>query len=189
MTLTNELPNLTEGSSALSGRFVMINFPTSFYGGEDHDLMSKLEGELPAILNWALAGYDTLRKRGRFVQPNSAQELLDQIEMLGAPVKAFVRDCCIVGPGQTATAEALYEAWKNWCTDEGRDPETKSWFCRNLNLSEPGLRIRHPRAQDDKGSTRLVTYEGLGLRALVDVRAKEEAKRVERTRVNNARTF
>jgi putative DNA primase/helicase len=140
--MTNELPSLAEGSGALVGRFIVLVFQQSFYGREDTALTGKLLEELPGILNWAIAGYLRLRERGHFIQPANAQESIDQIEMLGAPVKAFLRDRCEVAPGLTIPVDDLYSKWKSWGSSEGRrDPGTKEWFGRNLHSAIPGLMV------------------------------------------------
>src|SRR5215471_14375293 len=113
--MTNEPPALTEGSGALVGRFVVILFPNSFYGREDPNLTSKLLEELTGILNWAVEGYRRLRERGHFVQPSNVEHLIESMERLGAPVKAFVADRCEVGSGKTVDTDALFGAWKYWC--------------------------------------------------------------------------
>ena len=43
-----------------------------------------------------------------------------RIEMLGAPVKAFLRSRCVVGPGKEVAVDVLWDAWKNWCTHTNR---------------------------------------------------------------------
>jgi putative DNA primase/helicase len=108
-----------------------------------------------------VAGYRRLTANGHFIQPESAREAVDDIETLGSPVKAFVRDCCEVGPGLSVMVDNLFEKWREWCVDEGRkDPGTKEWFGRNPHSTIPGLRVTKPRVGDER--TR--TYEGIALR-------------------------
>jgi P4 family phage/plasmid primase-like protien len=174
--MTNELPSLTEGSGALVGRFIVIIFKQSFYGREDTALTTRLVTELPGILNWSIEGYHRLRTRGHFVQPKNAQAQIDAIEMLGAPVKAFIRDACIVGSEQSVAVDKLFSAWQIWCADEGRrDPGSKEWFGRNLHSAVPGLSITRPLVKDNESQElkddesrerpwkQLRTYQGIGL--------------------------
>jgi putative DNA primase/helicase len=95
------------------------------------------------------------------VQPESARETIEDIETLGSPVKAFVRDCCEVGPGLNVLIDDLYLRFQNWCEDEGRkDPGSKEWFGRNLRSAIPGLRVSRPRSEQGRAHT----YEGVALR-------------------------
>ena len=160
MILTNELPSLTDGSGALAGRFVVLLLTNSFFGKEDPKLTGKLLTELPGILNWAIEGYRRLRKRGHFVMPKSAVEAVEHIEMLGAPVKAFIAAHCNVGAGLMVPVDDLWKAYQIHSEDEGRkDPGNKEWFGRNLLAAVPGVKNskKGPRGE------RVPTYIGIEL--------------------------
>jgi putative DNA primase/helicase len=75
--LSNELPRLGDASGALAGRLILLRLKRSWFGMEDHHLFDRLRGELPGILLWAIEGWKRLRARGRFVQPDSGQELVE----------------------------------------------------------------------------------------------------------------
>lgn len=177
MFLTNEFPALTDGAGAFASRLVLVVLTKSFYGKEDPQLTDKLSAELPGILNWCIVGYRRLNERGHFIVPESAREAIDSIEILGAPVKAFVRDKCEVRPGLSVAVDELYQEWRDWCEDEGRkDAGTKEWFGRNLHSMIPGLRTARGRKIGDK---RMQTYEGLALRP----KEEKPEKRVAEKRV------
>jgi len=161
MILTNELPSLTDGSGALAGRFIVSVLTKSFFGKEDPALTDKLAKELSGILNWAIEGYRNLRDRGHFVQPQSSKDAIEEIEMLAAPVKAFIRDYCNVGPGLTVPVDHLWGRWKSWCEWERRDSGTKAWFGRNLRSALPGLTVARRGERDNQ----VPTYIGIESRA------------------------
>src|SRR5262249_11902463 len=155
--LTNELPSFNEGSGALVGRFIVILFPQSFFGREDTKLLGKLVDELPGILNWAIEGYRRMNARGHFGQPTKAQAEMQAIEMLGSPVKGFVRDHCEVGAGYSIDQEEMFTSWKAWCEVEGRrNPGTKEWFTRNLHSAVPGTKTGRPYV----GGVQIRVHEG-----------------------------
>ncbi len=159
LILTNELPRLNDSSGALASRFILLQFVRSFYGKENTALTGELLEELTAILNWSLDGFESLRARGRFVQPESAADALRELEDLGSPIAAFVRDRCQLGPYEVPV-DALYDQWRAWCSDNGRDrPGTKQTFGRDLRAAVPGLSTRQPR--DDERRAR--HYIGIGL--------------------------
>jgi putative DNA primase/helicase len=158
MFLTNEFPRLTDASGALAGRFVILRLTHSFYGQEDTELTDRLLGELPGILNWAIEGWQRLRQRKRFLMPSSVRDVVREIEDLSSPVSAFVRDTCIVGPGYRVNVDAIYEAWKSWCDQEGRQAvTTKQTFGRDLAAAVAGVSRR-------RGSGRNPFYEGIRLK-------------------------
>ena len=161
LILTNELPRLADASGALASRFIVLTLQRSFYGNEDPHLTDKLLTELPGIFNWTLEGWDRLRARGHFVQPDASAEAIREMEDLGSPVAAFIRDRCIVEPGRSVPAASLYGAWRRWCESEGRDhPGTAQSFGRDLRAAVPGLHMSQPRVDGD----RVRTYEGIDVK-------------------------
>ncbi|HXG57084.1 MAG TPA: phage/plasmid primase, P4 family [Vicinamibacterales bacterium] len=162
LLLTNELPRIEDASGALSSRFVLLALHTSFYGREDHGLLDRFIPELPGILNWALDGYDRLYARGRFVQPQSSAALIQEFEDLGSPIGAFVRDRCDVGRGFEVMQMQVFEAWKSWCQENGRDkPGTIQTLGRNLRAAVPWLQSTQPRVM----GTQVRYWQGLRLKA------------------------
>jgi putative DNA primase/helicase len=132
----------------------------SFYEQEDLGLASCLLSELPSILNWGLEGRDRLERRGYFIPPASSAEVARELEDLGSPIQAFLRDRCEVAPGQTTEVATLFSNWQNWCGTQGRDRAgTAQSFGRDLRAAVPGLRVVQPR----NGSDRHRYYEGVGL--------------------------
>ena len=67
---------------------------------------------------------------------------------LGSPVGAFIRDRCVVGVGHRAWVDDLYNAWKGWCEQDGRNAvSTKQAFGRldvlfnNAGVGAPGINL------------------------------------------------
>ncbi len=157
MFLTNELPRLNDASTALAGRFLVLRLSNSFYGQEDLTLTNQLIAELPGILLWAIEGWKRLNARGRFVQPESSEDAIRDLEDLASPVSAFVRDCCVVGPGHRVFVNPLYDAWKRWCEQDGRNLVTnKTTFGRDLAAAIANIKCRR-----DSYQSRF--YEGIRL--------------------------
>lgn len=163
LILTNELPRLSDSSGALASRFILLTLTRSFLGKEDHGLTDRLLTELPGILNWALEGLQRLRQRGHFIQPKSSAGAITELEDLASPVGAFIRDCCLVGPGQSVPIDDMFDAWKLWCERQGRKPGTKQTFGRDLRAAIPNLKITQPREE----GVRQRVYEGVAIVALI----------------------
>ncbi len=177
--LTNELPRLTDASTALAGRFLILQLTESFYGREDPALTTKLCSQLPGILNWALAGWERLAARGRFEQPGSVRDAVEELEDLGSPIKPFVRDCCAVMPGLRVPVDTLYATWEMWCKETGSKPGTRQAFGRDLKSAAHGVKRR--RANPD-GSAKDAFYEGIGI-------TSETAEAVARFVLGRTRTM
>lgn len=159
--MSNELPRLGDSSGALANRFVIVSMDKSFLGREDHGLESRLIAELPSILLWAIDGWERLNDRGHFVMPEKSKALLEEIEELSSPVKAFVRDCCTVDPEGEISINALFQEWKNWSDRNGSHSSgTKQRFGRDMRSALPNLRISYRRDGDDRQRF----YEGIRLK-------------------------
>ncbi|RWO21745.1 phage/plasmid primase, P4 family [Mesorhizobium sp.] len=158
LIMSNELPRLSDASGALAGRFIVLTMENSFFGREDHGLLNRLLPELPGILGWAREGYLRLNRRGWFIQPESAQAAIAELEALGSPIAAFVKQQCTVAPGLQCLPARLFEAWKVWCTENGRKEHgTLQSFGRDLRAAVSGLRVSNLR----KGDGRERYYEGI----------------------------
>lgn len=157
--LSNELPKLKDASGALVGRFLLPRpLVRSYYENEDTTLTSKLLEERAGILNWALAGWTSLKARGHFVQPRASQSAVELLQNLASPIKAFVRACCVVGVGRRVTVADLFGRWQSWCATEGQDHVgDKQTFGRDLAAAFPHLECRR-RSDDGR------FYDGIGLK-------------------------
>lgn len=161
MILTNPLPSLADSSGALVGRYIVLHLTKSFYGREDPGLTAALMTELSGILNWALIGFRRLRERGHFVQPTSALEIVEDLEVLAGPIKGFVTERCVIGPMFRVGVDELWMAWTRWCDANGRrEPGTKQWFGRDLRSAFPAVDIKQSRDGYDWHRV----YQGIGLR-------------------------
>lgn len=160
VVISNELPRLADTSGALASRFIVLLLTESFYGREDQALTAKLLTELPGILNWAITGWRRLQNFGHFKQPDSALDAVQQLEDLGSPIAAFVREKCEKGPFEISV-DWLFRAWCEWCSDQGRDrPGTKQTFGRDLRAACPGLTSGQRGTGDEKDRV----YKGIKLK-------------------------
>ncbi len=160
MLLTNELPKLHDSSGALPGRMILLRMTRSWFGKEDITLTDRLLAELPAILVWAIAGWQRLRDRGHFVQPDAGKGLIGELADLASPVGVFVRERCQVGPARQIERSALFDAWQQWCEKQGQEhPGDSATFGRNLRAVVPALGDVYPRTEQG----RVRVYQGICL--------------------------
>ena len=123
--------------------------------------MDKLLPELPGILNLAIAGYKRLRKRGHFVQPESAKEAAD--ELIRTDVKAFIEDECWFGPKEEVECGDVYFAYRRYCEANGYKPKDHRQFGRLLRQAvKPHVVTKHrPCDPNSNGKERKPTYHGI----------------------------
>lgn len=161
MLMTNELPRLTDSSGALSSRFLILETNTSHLGREDLGLEERILADPAAILWWALDGLDRLREQGRFTEPESSREIAGEMSDLSSPIKAFIRDRCVLGPEHEVPASDIFDSWSKWCEEQGRTrPGTAQVFGRDLRAAAPSVRVSQPRV----GASRIRVYQGIDCR-------------------------
>jgi putative DNA primase/helicase len=148
--MANELPRIADASGALASRFILLLLQRSFYGIEDHELSERLLKEVPGILNWSIAGWHRLQEHGWFRQPASGAEAIRELDDLGSPVGAFVREYCEIRAGLADWYDQIYDEWKRDCTVQGRNPGTAQSFGRALRAVVPGLKVDRPRLEDGR---------------------------------------
>ncbi len=163
VVVTNELPRLNDPSGALTGRMVLLRLTKSWYGREDTALTDRLLTELPGVLLWAIRGWQRLRDRGHFVQPDAGKGMIGELADLVSPVGAFVQERCEVGLGYQIECSCLFDAWKSWCEEQNIERSgDRGMFGRNLRAVVPALATAQHRT--DSGD-RVRVYEGIRLNA------------------------
>ena len=168
LVLANEVPVFGDASGALASRYVVFHTPLSFYGRENMELTNQLLDELPGILNWSLEGLQTLRSVGRINTPRVAAELVDEMDSLGSPVKAFVTDACSVDAGLMVAKDSLWIAYRKWYEDNGvaGKPMSKEIFARTLKTAYPGQFKDYRPAHADEHGKRPRYWKGISLLGL-----------------------
>ncbi len=166
--ISNELPKLSDASTAIIGRIVLLPTTRSWLGKEDHDLEPMLQAEMTGVLNWSLAGLARLTNNGgRFTRLPTADDAIIAMRDLASPVAAFVRERCRIDAAREITVEELYVAYRSWCDDSGHVKATKQNFGRDLRAAVPSVRVQRPR----EGETRPRFYTGIGLAGEADTEA------------------
>jgi putative DNA primase/helicase len=196
MIISNELPAFSDASGAVVDRFVTLLLTVSWLGRENPKLKTELEGEAPAVLNWALDGLERLATTDRFTQPHNSAEAMAALHDLASPVAAFARDCCVTGKDGKGViyefnCDALYRVWKLWAEENGHKAGTSQVFGRNLRAVIPGLSVYRPRQKDGtqvrhyRGIRPHLTSDELELHALsrnsMRLKAATEVRRVRRS--------
>lgn len=142
MLLCNTFPTLSDSSSALVNRLLILHFRKSFADNEDVDLDSKLRAELPGILVWAIEGRRRLIANNKFTK-NDVQSIKQSILDAINPVQAFARNFLLKENRHLVTLADTYERYKIWCSMEGRTPTNRVRF--RTSLGQLGLECTRKR--------------------------------------------
>ena len=130
--LGNKMPTFADDGTALGNRLIILRMTNSFLGKEDYALEGKLHAELPGIMNWAINGWKSLKKRRHFEETDAGNEAKEDFIRLASPTLSFVEDLCEFVDSGDVGKEELYSAFKAWCRDQNRYAESAAQFSENL---------------------------------------------------------
>jgi P4 family phage/plasmid primase-like protien len=124
---TNNRPRFGDRSDGLWRRMLFVPFRVTIPESERIQGMDKpswwqASGELPGMLNWALAGLHLLRVAGRFTEPTICREAVEQYKLESNPARLFLRETCRVQPDALVPKDKLYQAYQRWCRANGCQP-------------------------------------------------------------------
>jgi putative DNA primase/helicase len=87
---------------------------------------------------------------------------------LGSPISAFLRDRCVLEAQASVAVAVIYEAWRYWCQEHGRDAVgDEPSLGGDLHAAIPGL----AKSRFREGGTRVAHYRGIRLRTPLDADA------------------
>ena len=129
---TNHKPEIPDGSEASWDRMRLIPFTQRFEGRKaDADLPAKLREELSGVLTWAVEGCVEWNQHG--LGSAAAVDKAPQAYRAETEVtERFFEDECVFGEDYAVSKKGLYEAWVEWCDQEGVDPGTQVFFTRTM---------------------------------------------------------
>ena len=156
--ITNHLPKVPADDPALWARLLVIPFDQSFLGREDRGLEDRLSADLPAVLAWAVAGWDDYRRRGRLDPPAAVSEATSTYRVSNDAVAAFIDDACLLNPHMHVVSADLWNAWETWCHANSQRPGTN----RTLKVAMESRGVSHSRSN---GRSR---FQGIGLANVQD---------------------
>lgn len=130
----NWLPIISDMTLFSSGRVIIIPFNRHFEEWEQ-DQTLKEEFRKPevqsAILNWLLEGYRMLLAEG-LTQPQAVRDAIGVYSHESDKLSQFIEEKLIPdNRGEERTA-AVYEAYRDWCRDNGCFAENNKNFLREL---------------------------------------------------------
>jgi len=172
------LPRLWDAAGALPSRFIVLVTRISFLNNEDYTLGKRILTELSGVLNWAIIGYERLMKRGHFIQPSEALELVDQFRTLSSPLTEFLETRCTLDAEATCLLSDLYRAYREWCESEhDKFPLSRNVFARDLRAAQTGLVYKRATLKTGEkirmiGGIRLTNSESMAAETMDDEQSR-----------------
>lgn len=151
---TNHKPLVRGTDDGIWRRMVIIPFTVQIPEHKaDKNLKYKLRGELTAILNWAVEGYQEWQRVG-LSEPDLIKQQRGDYRREMDPVEQFIEDCCIRQDGERAKGNLLYQTYKEWATDNhqymmnhikfGKEMSNKFQKITSNGVHYIGIKLKHP---------------------------------------------
>jgi len=156
--ITNHLPKVPADDPALWARLLVIPFDQSFLGREDRNLEDRLCAELPAVLAWAVAGWEDYRERGRLDPPAAVSNATSTYRISNDSIAQFIDDRCLLNPHMHVVSTELWNAWDVWCHANSQRPGTN----RMLKAAMESRGVTHSRSNGRS------QFQGIGLASVED---------------------
>jgi putative DNA primase/helicase len=115
----NHKPHITGTDEGIWRRIRLIPFTVQITEAEkDPDLPDKLRKEYPGILRWMLEGANRWYADG-LGMPEAVKAATATYRSEMDRLSDFLADCCVVGPEYTVKSKALFDLYRNWCSENG----------------------------------------------------------------------
>lgn len=122
----NNLPRVNDANNGIMRRVKVVRFPNLPEDQRDPDLKDRILLEGAGILNWALAGLDRLRLRGKFEIPQSVQDATKDFQEKNDIPQLFLDESGatidLLDPKCRTSAQDLYDRYNDWCRRNGHKP-------------------------------------------------------------------
>ena len=151
---TNYRPRLSGSDAGLWRRIKLIPFDASFLDSPDMNLQDTLRDEAEGILAWIVEGAISWFRERLQDPPRIQQETTDYRDT-SDELAGFIGQIVVESPGTVISGRDLYEAFRDWCLEEG----INAWSRRALFAS---MKERFPDVRKFKKETG-VHFEGLRL--------------------------
>ncbi len=166
MFATNAVPRFTDRSSGLWRRLLLVPLTTTFGPGERVRGMDKPEhweraGELPGMLNWALAGLADLRAGDGFAEPACVAAAVAEHRLDSNPARTFVTEHLKADPAAAVPTREVYLGYAKWAREHGHLPLGHSQFTKEVRRVHRGVERDTERDPADPDRTRKV-LRGVG---------------------------
>lgn len=122
----NELPRVRGTNDGIFRRVKIVELPPIPQHERRPEMKAAIQAEAAGILNWAMAGLQRLRARGRFVIPAAIEAASLEFATKNDIPTAFVDECCDVAPNLSVQSQQLYNRYWRWCNDTGHKPQSST---------------------------------------------------------------
>ena len=158
----NHKPVIRDETHGMWRRVRLVPFTRKF--PTNPAFAESLVAEVPGVLTWVIEGAVRYAREG-LRTPNSVLVATSEYQQESNALAKFFEECCLFDRKYKTGAQAMFEAYRNWCIDSQTPDEER------VSQKEFGTRIRNDaRFSVGKNSDNSVVYHGA---ALIDRRRGE----------------
>jgi len=131
----NTMPQVDDSSVASERRILAVQFNNNFRDRPNTELRfadGQLAKELSGILNWMLAGVQTLREEKGFYVSKEQKKLLEEYRQENSSVEGFIVECLELKEGESVDTRKVYDVYKEFCKKDGRKHKKKSTAIKEI---------------------------------------------------------
>lgn len=128
---TNHKPIIKGTDTAIWRRVRLVPFTVSFEGRKDQALAEKLDKELPGILTWAVEGVQKWLEHG-LDMPDPVRCATEEYRSESDILRQFLKEATTTHREAKIQASKLYEAYRDWCWENGHEPVNHTQFGRDM---------------------------------------------------------
>lgn len=152
--ISNYRPRIDDPGDAFWRRLRLVEFPVKIPEEKrDRRLLEKLLAERSGILNWLLEGCMKWQRDG-LKTPESVLQTTAEYREDSDVISEFLEERCEMGAGLEITAKQLYNAYRFWARQSGRN-----WLLRKIEFNARlRMKFRTKKPQN------VLTWVGVGLR-------------------------
>ena len=141
----NEIPRSRDKTHAFYRRWSFIPFPNRFEGKEkDENIITRLTKpeNLSAFLQLSVEGLKRLWEQGGFSDCQSSNAIMSEYKVSNDNIASFIEDNVTESPGSTIERKALYDAYKEYCEENGYNSVAVRRFNANFQSQLPRVERR-----------------------------------------------
>jgi P4 family phage/plasmid primase-like protien len=122
---TNDLPQFEDKTGAVYRRLLLIHMDRLVPADQRDTRLANPEwwsqsGEMPGVLNWALAGLARLKKNGyQFSIPPSVSAAIDHYRLDNDKDRRFLVESFEASPDGYVTCDRMYQEYQRWVKENG----------------------------------------------------------------------
>ncbi|MDP6998996.1 MAG: phage/plasmid primase, P4 family, partial [Candidatus Poribacteria bacterium] len=163
--LVNNKPVIRNTDDGIWRRLRLVPFDQKFEGdNRDLDLKQQLEIEMEGILAWMVEGAISAYQDG-LQEPKTVTDASQEYRQEFDSIGSFIDECCLQDINQKAQSSRLYQAYQQWCLENGEYAHNNRQFTTELQ-----------RKGFSKRKSSYIFFCGLSLRRKVHPREEREER-------------